>query len=145
MRTALLFALISEILNYVQSVLQVYKKLNQNISGWINETLAKLLPGPLLKNQHEVTHLETSPLLTKLTGKIFLYLQYCRPESKSTMDYNVTKLQCMFSCTMKSLEFFKAHVNIDTDILARHAIWSDRISNVIPAVSVKGKIIMETY
>lgn len=51
----------------------------------------------------------------------------------------------MFSCTMKSLEFFKAHVNIGIDILARHVFWSDRLSNVTPAVSVKGIIIMETY
>lgn len=95
-RTTLFFPFISEILSYLQFVLQVYKKLNENISGWINETLVKLLPGPLLKNRDEVTHSETSPVLTKLNGKILLYLQYCRPESKSIMDYNLIKLQCMF-------------------------------------------------
>lgn len=93
-RTTLFSSSISEILS-LQSALQVYKKLNQNISGWINETLFKLLPGPLLKKKNEVTHLETNPILTKLNVKILFYLQYCRPESKSIMDYNLIKLQCM--------------------------------------------------
>lgn len=73
-RTTLFFPFISEILSYLQPVLQVHKKLNQNISGWINETLVKLLLGSLLENRDEVSHLETNPFLTKLNGKIMLYL-----------------------------------------------------------------------
>lgn len=48
------FPFISEILSYLQSAFQLYKKLKQNISRWINETLVKLFPGSLLKNRGEV-------------------------------------------------------------------------------------------
>lgn len=35
-------------------------------------------------------------------------------------------------------------MNVGIDILVRHVVWSDRLSNLTPAVSMKGIIIMQT-